>query len=245
MSVVQHKSAVARSANASVTLDSPVTQGNLIAVVVGCSNPGFPSTVSDGVNSYNLDVQGVDSADGIALVQILSAIASESGTLTVTATAVNNEDVHLHVYEISGYTALDRTGNLSHLSVDDQLFETGTSFSISTGKPTNADNELVLAAFFDINSTPTVFTGEAGSVSEQTDSLTGTGGEVFSEAFEVSSIGMQTATATTNSFGDVTAAAIATYYTPGPATATGDDAPRYHGKRRHTKPPARTFRRAA
>lgn len=205
--VVQHKSAFAHGQTVSVTLDSDVTEGNLIAVVVGTNQLSYSPTVSDGVNSYSLAVQGSDTVSNDALVEILSAIARESGPLTVTITVPSNEDLHLHVYEVNGYDTLDQVGSFGHSGIED-----GESFSVSTGGATALADEFVLAAFFNVNNNTANWTGgEAGSATETTDTLAGNS-QVFSEGFDVSGAGTQTATATTNAFCIVAAAAIATFY---------------------------------
>jgi hypothetical protein len=205
--IVQHKSAVANGNrhDPALTLDSPVTAGNLILVVSGADPSAdlVPYDDSQG-NSY----QNALSLFGPSVVgiQIRWAIAKASGTLSFSSSQVDGDSSseHLHVYEISQYNTADASGT---------NFQSGTaSGTVSTSGAKAQAAEFVLGVFASDSGSPT-FTLGGGLVGEHT---TGDDGvTVASGGAEVNSAGVQTETASASGSGNITSV-IVTFYNVAP-----------------------------
>src|SRR6266436_6315496 len=131
--VVQSKSGFTNSSPFAVAFDSPVTKGNLIIALVHGAPFAIAPTDSGG-NSYATALTAFGPAFGI-----FYATAGATGPLTVTNPA-NGEVVHMHIYEVAGYAALDQTGSVSGSPG-------GTAASVSTSGATTTAHELVVAFF--------------------------------------------------------------------------------------------------
>jgi hypothetical protein len=203
-SVVQHKSAVATTQGVSVTLDSPVTLGNLLVVFIARNG------VSDGVAGFDEDSAPSWTsfefvATNVANGQRLDAYAniaqaSESYTLTVEFQTNSGLAKAVHLFEISGYTTLDKQSSNS---------QTTASPSISLGQNTSFNSELVLAAFLDGSHIGETFSTSSGYTAAE---LTNTGvGSMFTEYTTLSSTGNPTA-ATTIQNSDAVCSLMLTFY---------------------------------
>jgi hypothetical protein len=192
MSVIQHKSIIGTTQNVSLTLDSPVTEGNLLIAVV------LPSTFNN-VNS--LEDASAPSSSGWSqfsfgfvsgdlhdlYVFSSSAQTSESYTLEVLFSSDDGLAKHIHLYEVSGYDTPDQTGQSVQV--------TSTPSASITGN-TNRAKEFVLAVFADLTHVGETFTAGTGYTAGETTNASG--GSMFSEYQEISSIGQPSAAATMN-----------------------------------------------
>lgn len=196
--IVQHKSAIISGNVVSVTLNNPVTAGNLI--VVGATEVQNETTdltglISDGVNTYSLAVQRFRTvAGGNSIAAIFYAVAKSSVSLTVTFNDPNGSLDSLHVYEVSGgYSFVDATG------FNDGSFTGGiNSGAISTNGSTLAAAEFVLAVFQATSGGGgnLSFTGQPGNEGTEAVNLNSGAQAAFSEGFEVGATGVITASGT-------------------------------------------------
>ncbi len=203
-SVVQHKSAVATTQNVSVTLDSPVTLGNLLVVFIAHNG------IVDGVAGFDEDsAPSWTSFDSIATtvangqrldVYANLAQASESYTLTVEFQTNTGSAKAVHLFEISGYTTLDKQNSNS---------QTTATPSISLGQNTSFNNVLVLVAFLDGSHIGETFSTSSGFTAGKS---TNTGvGSMFTEYATLSAIANPTA-ATTIQNSDAVCSIMLTFY---------------------------------
>jgi hypothetical protein len=187
-SVIQHKSAESNTQNVSVTLDSPVAEGNLLVAVV--SYTGFISisefddnlVVGPSAPSYSL-LDSVAASFNITAGYGLDLLAGGSYTLTVKFSANDGSFKHLHLFELSGYTSVDRGGQSTGAT---------STPSVQTESETTFANELVLAAFFDTTHSDEPFTPGTGFTVGET---TGSGGTLFTEFQTISAVGRPVASA--------------------------------------------------
>lgn len=205
ITVVQHANATTATTGSSTSLSrafpSANTAGNLLVVAVSTYSGETISPPTDSVNNtYALAVGA--SRSGNAVAAIYYAANCKGGANTVTAHISAADNVHLHIYEISGMATsapVDVTGS--------NISNTATSLTVSTSGSTTSANDYVFAYFAD-NATPKTFTAGAGYGDTEQSESSGDAG--FSEDKIVSSTGTQTATATESGADPITAL-IATF----------------------------------
>jgi hypothetical protein len=212
-SVVQHKSAVATTQSVSVTLDSPVTLGNLLVVFI--ARFGVVDAIAgfdeDNAPSWTtFESLGTEVANGQRLdVYANLAQANESYTLTVEFQTNTGLAKAVHLFEISGYTTLDKQNFNS---------QTTATPSISLGQNTSFNNELVLVAFLDGSHIGETFSTSSGFTAGES---TNTGvGSMFTEYTTLSAIGNPTA-ATTIQNSDAVCSIMLTLYDVNDEGGTG------------------------
>ena len=252
MSVVQHKSVESTSQNPTITLDSPVTAGHMLLAVVAASFLNAVIGLGDNGdsspyvgNQYDLIVQDGGNPDYIYLY---AATVTQAGSLTLEVNFESNDGnpKHIHLFEVAGYDTFDKLGGAT------QSNTSNPSCSI-TNNTTKAD-EFVFAYFLGTTHPGDTFTAGSGYTAGELTNASGF--SLFTEYKEITSVGQPSASANITSGPDSVVSAVFTFYSSSDSgggnggsgnsgTPTGDDAPRYHGRQRHTKPPARTFRRAA
>lgn len=203
--VVQCASCVGGTTTTYCGLTSPVTAGNMIAMVTGTSDGKTITTPTDllGQTLLLAVAQSVASTGRLNIHYFMnSAAGSETGYCIISAT----DDNHCRIYEVSGIattSALDQTGT-----------GTGTASAqtvVSAGS-TAVNSEFILAAFYD-NNHGTGYTAGTG----YTDGLSTTGGggdAMGTESTKTNTAGSQTAPMT-NNFGSTSfVSAMATFKPP-------------------------------
>lgn len=182
--IVQHKSAEATTQNVAVTLDSPVTEGNLVVAFVSFVGIGdsFSGFVEDSNPSPNFQLVASVNQSVFELLAY-AGTALENGSYTLTAEFLANASHHLHVYEISGYDTVDRTG----VSIQSSTKTPSVGVSLQT----SAATELVLGAFLDASHIEVSFTPGAGFTTGETTGVNSF--SVFSEYQTISQLGEPTA----------------------------------------------------
>jgi hypothetical protein len=201
--VVQHKSSFA-SGSLSLAFNSNVTAGNLIVVCAATYAGSTQNTPTDNQsNTYTLAVNQLPGVTGTpAQAAIYYTFAGSSGSLTVSVSNTGGNSQRVHIYEVSGITALDATGSNFQSSAT-------TSATVSTSGATTQASEYVIA-FFAANNTSSAWTATGSFVSDQ-ETTTNPGSYTnFSEDGTTSSTGIQTATATLGA-SDLVTSVIATF----------------------------------
>lgn len=202
ITVVQHSSASTGS-NTSVAraFSQPNTAGNLLVVAVSTYASETINAPTDSLN--NTYIQAVTiSQPGNAVAAIYYVPNCKGGANTVTAHISPSDNIHLHIYEISGIATsspLDVAGT--------NILSNTNSLSVSTTSATTNPNDYVFAYFADNNSQETFVAGSGYGDTEQTESPSGDAG--FSEDKIVSSVGTQIATATASGRDSITALIVA------------------------------------
>ena len=193
-----------------LAFSSNVTAGDLIVVAVSTytgetiSSPTDNSSPSN--DAYGLAVSAKPATTGTpSAASIYYAVANATGALTITAHIGASDNIHLHIYEISGLSptlssVLDQTGSNAQTST--------TSATVSTGGATKVANEYVFAFFATDNSTQTWTKG--GSYTDVETANRIGGDSSFSEDLVITSAGKQTATATSTTADRITSV-IATF----------------------------------
>ena len=239
MSVVQHKSAVATATSLEISFNSPVTEGNLLIVAARCGSTSAGLNVTDGANEYSV---ATNVSEAPSQTFLFSAIAGASGALTITvadaSSPVISSEIHVHIFEVSGYANFDIAGTNYQGSVTPDA-------TVSTIGPTqNADDFLV--AFFANTFEGVSWTPGSGYSAGETTS--GASLTCFSEFCTVSSTGVQTATATQNNGTQILSLIVAFKSGGGPTptgTPTGGDGKAaYYPRRARAHKPVRSFRRS-
>jgi PKD repeat protein len=188
LQTVQHKSGFAGSASSvAVKFVSSVTAGHLLLVAQSTfDGETLNAPVDSQGNIFALLVTG--DSPGAAVAAIYIAIANSTGPDTVTCTigAGASDNIHCHIYEVSGTTSVvDAIGSAVQIS---------TSLSVSTSKATTNPNDYIFAYFGDNVSESTYIAGSGLGNIEQSESSSQDSG--FSEDKSVSTTGIQSATAT-------------------------------------------------
>jgi len=192
---VQHNSGSNETASSiTVQFNSGVTAGNVLLVAESTYDGETLETPTDTLgNSFaQLTIAGVNNSD-TAVVAVYAATANASGGDTVTChiSAVNN--IHCHVYEVQGVTTtVDRTGN-------DQLFVYAQAVSTSDATANAVD---YLFGFFADNYQASTYTAGTGFGDTELSDSDG-GDSAFTEDAVVIAMGIQTATASNGSGGNV------------------------------------------
>jgi hypothetical protein len=205
------------STTLAMNFPSNVTKNNLIVVGVSsfAGNAFASPAITDTLGStWSLAVANNPGTTGTpALASLYYAVAPSTGADTVTVHMTGTNNLHLHIYEISG---------LVTSSVLDQIgsnFQSGTAATVSTAASTAAANEFVLAYFGRDNGSGT-WTAGTGYGNTLASPNSGAGTDAFSEAKIVSSTAKQTATVTSSASDSLTSV-IATFVAAGGGTAVG------------------------
>jgi hypothetical protein len=186
---VQHTSGVVSNATSvAVPFNSSVTAGNLILVAVssydGVSLVAPTDLQSNSFTQLALTTVGTSGNDVEA---IYAATASASGADTVTCNLSASNNIHCHIYELQGVTAVvDQTGSIQQAS---------DSLSVSTSAATTNAVDYLIGFFSDNFSAELDMPGTGWADTELTDDSGGDTG--FTEDMIVTTTGVQTATATT------------------------------------------------
>jgi hypothetical protein len=177
---------VADAASVAVAFGSNVTSGDVILVAVSTYDAQTISTPTDTQgNSFTQVVTAGTSGSAVAAIYVASAKSSAADTVTCAINSANN--IHCHIYEISGAsTTVDKTGSSS---------QAGTALTVSTSSSTSNANDYVFAYFAD-NHTAATYTVGSGYGDTQASEDTSGGDSGFSEDKVVTATGTQTATAT-------------------------------------------------
>jgi hypothetical protein len=219
VTVVQDVSATGRgSTTLAVAFGSNVTQNNLMVVGVSSAygntfaSPAITDTLG---SSWFLAVAQNPGATGTpSQCNIYYAVVPTTGANTVTVHATGTNNLHLHIYEISGLvtsSVLDQTGS---------NFQSGaTTATVSTAGPTTAANEYVFAYVGRDNGTGT-WTAGPGYGDTRSSPNTASAADAFSEDKIISATGTQTATATSSAT-DALTSVIATFRAAGGGTRVG------------------------
>ncbi len=140
---VQHTSGVtSNSTSLAVPFNANVTSGNLILVAVssyeGVTLAAPTDSQGNGFTQLALTTVGTSGNDVEA---IYAATASASGADTVTCNLSASNNIHCHIYELEGVTAVvDQTG---------QIQQASDSLSVSTSSATTNAVDYLIAFFSD------------------------------------------------------------------------------------------------
>jgi hypothetical protein len=177
---------VADASSVAVSFGSNVTSGDVVLVAVSTYDAQTISTPTDTQgNSFTQVVTAGTSGAAVAAIYVATAKSTAADTVTCAINSANN--IHCHVYEVSGAsTTVDKTGTNS---------QAGTALTVSTSASTSNANDYVFAYFADNHSAATYTVGSGyGDTQSSIDTSGGDSG--FSEDKVVSATGTQTATAT-------------------------------------------------
>ena len=208
VTMVQDASAAGSgSTTLAATFGSNVTKNNLM--VVGASsyagNTFASAAITDTLGStWSLAVARNPGTTGTpSQSNLYYAVVPSTGHNVVTVHATGTNNLHLHIYEISGLvtsSVLDQTGSNYQSSA--------TAGTVSTSAPTTTANEFVLAYFGRDNGSGT-WTAGIGYGNTLSSPITGSA-DAFSEDKIISATGTQTATATSSAT-DALTSVIATF----------------------------------
>ncbi|SPF40697.1 Phospholipase C (modular protein) [Candidatus Sulfotelmatobacter kueseliae] len=182
---VQHNSGFGYGTSVPIAFANNVTSGNLVLVAESAyyTHPLAAPTDSQG-NTFTQLVTA--NSTGNAAAAIYVAVAASSGADTVNCNIGTAGNMHCHIYEVSGATAVvDTTGT---------VVQTGTALSVSTSAATTNANDYIFAYFSGANSEATFTAGSGFADTETTDSPSDDCG--FSEDELANTAAIQTATAT-------------------------------------------------
>jgi hypothetical protein len=210
--VVQSTSAVADNpTNFGLAFTEQVTAGNLLLCAVQANGKSVTAVTDTAGNKWALAASATTNPSAGFFASIWFAVANAyvNGLKVSPAIAAPQEDVHIHLYEVVGYDSLDQTGG-------NAISQTSNPFSISTSGPTKRAAEFVIALFNDLENLGIgpdhTWTGQAGNEGTQTTNDGAYFTSMFTEVFEVTSAGVQTATATSASNPESDEQLIATFY---------------------------------
>ncbi|MGH9681950.1 MAG: Ig-like domain-containing protein, partial [Candidatus Acidiferrales bacterium] len=184
------------SSTLAVKFPSNVNKNDLL--IVGASsyagNAFASSAVTDTLGStWSLAVTKNPGTSGTpSLAGIYYAIAPSAGADTITVHMTGTNNLHLHIYEVSGVVTaseLDQVGSNYQTST--------TAATVSTTAATTKANEFIFAYFARDNGVGT-WTSGSGYGNALASPNTSASTDAFSEAKAVSTTGVQTATATSS-----------------------------------------------
>ncbi len=177
---------VADATSVSVAFGSNVTAGHVLVVAVSTYDAQTISTPADTQgNSFTQAVTAGTSGAAVAAIYVATAKSTAADTVTCAVNSANN--IHCHIYEVSGITAtVDKTGTSS---------QAGTALTVSTSASTANANDYVFAYFADNHSAATYTVGSGYGDTQASEDTSG-GDSGFSEDKVVTATGTQTATAT-------------------------------------------------
>lgn len=226
MGVLQHKSFANDTQSVSITLDAPVSAGNLLILVVG-HNASDPL---ESISGASFTQRFSDTAAGLALA-IYDAPITSSGSPEITANFSSFDNQHqLHLYEVT-YQTFDKSS--------EGLNSPGASAQTGFLGDTAQAAELVLGVFLTtFGSTPSMSAGTGYTAGETTMDASAV---LFSEFKELSSVGNPNATATASisSPGEWINVIAGWYGAASVPTETGGSWPAYERIRRGYAPPAK------
>jgi PKD repeat protein len=185
---VQHNSGFTGSANSvAVSFKSSVTAGHVLLVAQSTFDGETLSAPADSQgNVFAQLVTGNTPGASIAAIYLATANSTGPDTVTCGIGAGASDNVHCHIYEVSGTTpVVDAIGSAAH---------TGTSLSVSTSKATSNPDDYIFAYFSDDVSESTYIAGAGLGNTEQSESASQD--SAFSGDKSVTTTGIQTATAT-------------------------------------------------
>jgi PKD repeat protein len=185
---VQHNSGFIGSASSlAVTFKSSVTAGHILLVAQSTFDGETLIAPADSQNNVFAQlVTGRSPGDSVAAIYIATAKTTGPDTVTCKIGAGASDNIHCHIYEVSGTTAVvDAVGS---------AMQTGESLSMSTSKATANANDYVFAYFSDDVAESTYAAGPGFGDTEQ--SVSSSLDSAFSEDKSVTATGIQTATAT-------------------------------------------------
>ncbi len=177
---------VANATSVSVAFGSNVAAGHVLVVAVSTYDAQTISTPTDTQgNSFAQAVTAGTSGAAVAAIYVATAKSTAADTVTCAVNSANN--IHCHIYEVSGITAtVDKTGTNS---------QAGTALTVSTSASTANANDYVFAYFADNHSAATYTVGSGYGDTQASEDTSG-GDSGFSEDKVVTATGTQTATAT-------------------------------------------------
>jgi len=185
---VQYNSGFAASANiVPVSFQNSVTAGNVLLVAQSTFDGETLTTPVDSQrNAFARLVTGDSPGAAVAAIYIATARNTGADTVTCGIGAGASDNIHCHIYEVSGTTSgVDAVGS-GVLS--------SASLSVSTSKATTNANDYVFAYFGDNVSESTYVAGPGfGDIAQ---SRSASQDSAYSEDKWVTSAGVQTATAT-------------------------------------------------
>ena len=217
--VVQDASATGSgSSTLAAKFNSNVTKNNLLVAGVSSyagnafANPPVTDTLG---STWSLAVtKNPGTAGTPSLTAIYYAVAPAGGADTVTVHMTGTNNLHLHIYEVSGLltsSALDQTGS---------NYQSGTTVAtVSTAAATTSANEFVFAYFGRDNGSGAWAAG-SGYGNTIASPNTSASTDAFSEAAVISAKGVQTATATSSAADGLTSV-IATFAASAGGTPIG------------------------
>jgi PKD repeat protein len=185
---VQHNSGFTGSASSvAVGFKSNVTAGDVLLVAQSTFDVETLNAPADSQgNAFALLVTGDSPGAAVAAIYVATAKSTGADTVTCSLGAGASDNIHCHIYEISGTTAVvDAVGS---------AVQTARSLSVSTSKATANASDYVFAYFGDNLAESTYVAGSGFGDTEQSESSSGDSG--FSEDKLVTTTGIQTATAT-------------------------------------------------
>jgi hypothetical protein len=185
---VQHNSGFTGSASSvAVKFNSSVTAGHLVLVAQSTfDGETLTAPVDSQGNAFALLVTGDSPGAAVAAIYVATAKGSGPDTVTCSIGAGASDNIHCHIYEVSGVTAVvDAAGSAVQIV---------RSVSVSTSKATTNANDYVFAYFGDNVTASTYVAGSGFGDTEQSESSSGDSG--FSEDKSVTTTGIQTATTT-------------------------------------------------
>ena len=185
---VQHNSGFTGSASSvAVTFKSSVTAGHMLLVAQSTfDGETLVAPVDSQSNIFAQLVTSRSPGNSVAAIYIATAKSTGSDTVTCKIGAGASDNIHCHIYEVSGTTAVvDAVGSAVQI---------GKSLSVSTSKATTNANDYVFAYFSDDVAESTYVAGPGLGDTEQ--SVSSSLDSAFSEDKLAIATGVQTATAT-------------------------------------------------
>jgi hypothetical protein len=185
---VQHNSRFTGSASSvAVKFRSSVTAGHLLLVAQSTYDQETLNAPTDSQgNAFARLVTGDSPGAAVAAIYVATAKSTGADTVTCSLGAGAADNIHCHIYEVSGTTAVvDAVGSAVQIA---------TSLSVSTSKATTNANDYIFAYFGDNVTESTYVVGAGFGDTEQSESSSQDSG--FSEDKLVTTTGIQTATAT-------------------------------------------------
>src|SRR5208337_1338820 len=179
---------VADTTSVAVAFGSNVTSGHVIVVAVSTYDGETLVTPTDTQgNSFTQLVTAGTSGAAVAAIYVATARSSAADTVTCSIANSASDNIHCHIYEVSGVTTtVDKTGTSS---------QAGTALTVSTSASTANANDYVFAYFADNHSAATYTVGSGYGDTQASEDTSG-GDSGFSEDKVVTATGTQTATAT-------------------------------------------------
>jgi PKD repeat protein len=185
---VQHTSGFTGGASSvAVGFKSNVTAGDVLLVAQSTFDGETLNAPADSQgNAFALLATGDSPGASVAAIYVATAKSTGADTVTCSIGASASDNIHCHIYEISGTTAVvDAVGS---------AVQTARSLSVSTSKVTSNASDYVFAYFGDNVAQSTYVAGSGFGDTEQSESPSQDSG--FSEDKLAATTGIQTATAT-------------------------------------------------